>query len=207
MKTLYKKIILFLCFFSIFLILAIGYMNKTLLFNQGAKNEKIEPNVSFKEIQWDDLIPEKHRKALQQPPLYLSQIEEGSFEDDISLQVQNAIEIANNDPYQQALISTDVITDMNDQAIKIPGFIVPLEFNDQQLITQFFLVPFFGACIHVPPPSPNQMIFINYPKGFHVDMLYDPFLISGILTTSMTENALGNAAYKMEMMAFEPYMQ
>jgi len=82
---------------------------------------------------------------------------------------------------------------MDGQAIQIPDFIVPLEFNDKQTITQFYLVPFFGACIHLPPPPPNQIIFVNYPEGLMLNTLYDPFWISAILKTSLTENAAASA--------------
>jgi hypothetical protein len=94
---------------------------------------------------------------------------------------------------------------MDGKSIKIPGFIVPLEFDDNQTVTQFFLVPYFGACIHMPPPPPNQIIFINYPQGLNVDSIYEAFWISGVLSTSIIENEMGTAAYTMEMASFEIY--
>ncbi len=96
---------------------------------------------------------------------------------------------------------------MDGQAIRIPDFIVPLEFNDKQTITQFYLVPFFGACIHLPPPPPNQIIFVNYPEGLMLNTLYDPFWISGILKTSLIENEMASAAYSMQMQSFEVYTE
>ena len=96
---------------------------------------------------------------------------------------------------------------MNNQAIKIPGFIVPLEFNQDQSVTQFFLVPFFGACIHQPPPPPNQIIFVNYPQGLALNSLYDPFWISGLLRTSLVEHEMAVAAYSLQMTSFEPYTE
>ncbi|MCG8536704.1 MAG: DUF3299 domain-containing protein [Pseudomonadales bacterium] len=96
---------------------------------------------------------------------------------------------------------------MNGKPIRIPGFIVPLEFNDDQTITQFFLVPFFGACIHVPPPPPNQIIYVNYPQGFKLDVLYNPIWVSGVLKTSLVENNMAVAAYSMEMHYQELYKE
>lgn len=161
----------------------------------------------FKTIEWTDLMPKEDLDALMNPPDYIAKIEEGSFEDQISKQVEGAISAAGQDSYQRALVSTRVIADMNNKAIRIPGFVVPLEFDDKQVITQFFLVPFFGACIHVPPPPPNQIIFVNYPKGIKLKALYDPFWVYGVLKTSFMDNEVATAAYAMDVHYFEPYTE
>ena len=165
------------------------------------------PASAFKTVEWVDLMPKEDLDALLNPPSYVTDVEDGSFEDQISNQIENAFSAAGDDRYQQALASTRIIPEMEGQAIRIPGFIVPLEFDDEQTITQFFLVPFFGACIHVPPPPPNQMIFVNYPKGLKLDALYDPFWISGVLTTTLIENEMATAAYSMRMQSFEAYAE
>ncbi len=168
---------------------------------------------AFKTIEWVDLIPPDDLEALENPPAYILEIEDGSAEDRISSKLQNTNTAAaenKDDRYQQALVSTDVVAAMDSQEIRLPGFIVPLAFNDEQMTTQFFLVPFFGACIHVPPPPPNQIILVNYPKGVELnpfEVLYTPFWISGNLKTSMTKNNLATSAYAMEMQAFEPYLK
>lgn len=100
--------------------------------------------------------------------------------------------------------------EMNGQAVRIPGYIVPLEFNDEMIVTEFFIVSFFGACIHVPPPPPNQIIHVNYPRGFELEALYDPFWVSGVLKTSLIEDDTTNAAYAMyamEMQSLETYSE
>lgn len=165
------------------------------------------PASAFKTVEWVDLMPKEDLNALLAPPSYVTDVEDGSFEDEISNQIQNALGAASDDRYQQALVSTRIIPEMEGQAIRIPGFIVPLEFSDEQTITQFFLVPFFGACIHVPPPPPNQIIFVNYPKGLKLDALYDPFWISGVLKTTLVENEMATAAYSMQMQSFEAYTE
>ena len=170
-------------------------------------NDKKLPKTAFKSIEWTDLIPEKELAILSKPPSYIDEIEDGSVEDQISSQIQSALDIATDDPYQQALVSTNVIPEMNGKAVRIPGFVVPIEFDDDQVITQFFLVPFFGACIHYPPPPPNQIILVNYPEGLKLDALYDPFWISGVLKTSITQNDLATSAYTMNMQYIENYRE
>jgi len=165
------------------------------------------PASAFKTIEWTDLMPKEDIDALLNPPSYITDAEDDSFEDQLSNQLQNAIATASDDRYQQALHSTRIIPEMDSQAIRIPGFIVPLEFDDEKKITQFFLVPYFGACIHVPPPPPNQIIFVNFPKGLKQGALYDPFWISGVLKTSLVENEMATAAYSIQMQSFEAYTE
>lgn len=146
--------------------------------------------------------------ALLDPPSYITDVEDGSEEDRIDSQIHNnGTTSTRDDRYQQALVSNRVIDEMDGQAIRIPGFIVALEFDDEQTITQFFLVPFFGACIHVPPPPPNQIIFVDYPEGFKVDNLYEPIWVSGIVKTSTIENDIATAAYSINMQYFEKYRE
>lgn len=169
--------------------------------------QAVLPASAFKTVEWTDLMPKEDLDAILNPPSYVTDVEDGSIEDQISSQIKNTIAAASDDRYQQALSSTRIVPEMNGRPIRIPGFIVPLEFDDEQTLTQFFLVPFFGACIHEPPPPPNQIIFVNYPKGLKLDALYDPYWLSGILKTSFVENELATAVYSMQMKSFEVYTE
>lgn len=161
--------------------------------------------VEFRTVEWQDLMPKEDLDALLAPPEYLDNIADGSTQDQIGGQLKNTLQAAADDPYQQALVSTKVKAELDGQAIRIPGFIVPLEFDDDEVISQFFLVPFFGACIHVPPPAPNQIILVDAPDGIKLEVLYDPFWISGVLTTTLSENDIAVSAYSMKMFEFEAY--
>ena len=171
-----------------------------------SKASSTNTDKTYKTIEWTELIPAKELEALMNPPDYLNDIEDGSIEDQIAGQIKAQLEIDENDPYQQALVSTNVIAEMDGQSVRMAGFVVPLEFNDETFtVTQFFLVPFFGACIHVPPPPPNQIIFVNYPKGFTLKSIQDPFWVSGDLIVTLTENETATSAYSMELDLIEPY--
>jgi len=165
------------------------------------------PKDAFEEVEWTTLIPEMDLIALQNPPEELMNIEDGSEEDVIDGRLGNSTENLADSAFQQALVSTSIVDEMRGKNLKIPGFIVPLEFNDDQTITEFFLVPYFGACIHLPPPPPNQIIYISYPAGIKVDALYDPFWVYGTLGTGITENSTATSAYRMRMHHFEPYYE
>ena len=173
--------------------------------NSAKSSNESSDNITYTTAHWDDLIPEDDLDALVNPPLSLDEIEDGSFEDQISGQILNQIASDSDSRYQQALVSTRVIPEMDGQAVRIPGFVVPLEFDDQQVITEFFLVPYFGACIHTPPPPPNQIIYVSAPRGLTLEFLSYPFWISGIISTALVENDMAVAAYSLEMHSYKPY--
>lgn len=188
------------------LVLLLAGHNQSVLAKDSNPDERL-PKDAFTTVGWTDLMPKDDYEALLNPPEYIYDIEDGSEEDQIGGQLQSAEPSEEADRYQQALSSTKVISEMNNKPVRIPGFIVPLEFDDEQTITQFFLVPFFGACIHVPPPPPNQILFVDFPEGLKLSALYDPFWISGVLKTNLVENDMATAAYSMEMQYFEEYDQ
>lgn len=164
-----------------------------------------EPIDSFKTIKWTDLMPKDDIDALLNPPDYVIDIEDGSLEDQIASELRSQQKGPPQDRYQQALVSTSVIPEMNGKFIRMPGYIVPLEYNDEKHVTQFFIVPFFGACIHVPPPPPNQIIYVNYPKGLKLDSIRAAYWFRGMLGISLTKNDLGTAAYHLTLRDYELY--
>ena len=179
---------------------------------QPPANENKNANTAYTTIEWTDLLPEEDLEALSNPPDYLNEIDDGSLADAIDGQIKANPTTPNNDQtdpkadrYQQALVSKAIKSEFNNRAIRIPGFIVPLEFDDTLTMTTFFLVPFFGACIHVPPPPPNQIIYAEYEPGIRLEELYDAFWIEGTLTTTLIENEMATAAYSMTVTRITPY--
>ncbi len=156
----------------------------------------------YKTIDWTDLIPADDREALMNPPAYITDIVDGSDEDRIGAKIENAPE---NDRYQQALVSMRVNLALHGERMRVPGFVVPLAFNERQRVTQFLLVPYFGACLHLPPPPPNQIILVNAEDGIKMQELDVPLWISGELSTTIIENDTATAAYSMEMAEYEVY--
>lgn len=152
-------------------------------------------------------MPQDDLDALLNPPEYLDEIEDGSEEDRLSGQFQLAMPQAGDDRYQQALKSTRIMPKFAEQRIRIPGYIVPLEFGKNQVVTRFFLVPYFGACIHVPPPPPNQIIYGVYDKGIQVNHLHEAFWLTGTLQTALIENDVATSAYTLDVADITPYTE
>ncbi|MFA0441476.1 DUF3299 domain-containing protein [Vibrio sp. 10N.222.51.C12] len=83
---------------------------------------------------------------------------------------------------QRTQQTTDVVTDLNINDMKLAGFLVPLEMEGL-MGTQFILVPTAGACIHTPPPPVNQTILVEFPKGHELQSLYTPVWVKGDIKT------------------------
>ena len=175
--------------------------------NQDDVTLDIRPKSDFLEIQWTDLMPKADLEALMTPPAYVTEVADGSFEDVIGNEFPDMATATGGDLYQQALVSTVIKEEMDGRPVRLAGFVVPLEFDDDLVVTQFFLVPYFGACIHVPPPPPNQIIFVDYPAGLTQKALDDPFWLYGVLKTSLTQSDIGTSAYSLDLHYFEPYME
>ncbi|WP_456297437.1 DUF3299 domain-containing protein [Vibrio sp. AK197] len=95
-------------------------------------------------------------------------------------------------------------SELNGSQIKIPGFVIPLE-GDENTVTEFLLVPYFGACIHVPPPPPNQIIYVKFPQGAPVQQLWDVIYLVGTLKTESISTDLATTAYVVEGQRIEVY--
>jgi hypothetical protein len=96
--------------------------------------------------------------------------------------------------------------ELNNKKIRIPGFIVPVDFDDTQVVTRFLLVPYFGACIHEPAPPPNQTIYAEFEPGYTLESLWDPFWIEGTLFTTRVVEDLATASYTLRANKIEPFV-
>ena len=97
--------------------------------------------------------------------------------------------------------------DLNGKKVRIPGFIVPVDFENRQVVTRFLLVPYFGACMHEPAPPPNQTIYAEFEPGYEVGALWYPFWIEGTISASRVEESLATASYTLQATNIEPYKE
>ncbi|WP_083601642.1 DUF3299 domain-containing protein [Vibrio quintilis] len=130
-----------------------------------------EPQIMS--LDWEDLIPEQERMRVP-------------VEDD------TPVDHDSDTPPQAKLGS--VRHELNNQLVKIPGFVIPLE-GDDKTVTEFLLVPFLGACIHVPPPPPNQIVYVKFKHGAPIKKLWDIVNVVGYLKTETMNLDLGEAGY------------
>ena len=104
--------------------------------------------------------------------------------------------------YVTAKSSSAELEALNGKLIKIPGFMVPLE-DSQKAVTEFLLVPSPQACIHVPPPPPNQMVYVKMKVGSEV--AFGPIWVYGTLNLVTKKSIYGEASFELIGDSIEPY--
>ena len=129
-----------------------------------------------RELDWLELMPKDEVELLNQSPAISH---DGTFRME-----------------QQGSFRT--IAELDRQHVKLPGYIVPVDISDDQKMSSFFLVPYFGACIHVPPPPPNQIVYVTLKEPMPVTDMYDAFWIEGTLKVETIQKAIAASAYIIE---------
>ena len=144
--------------------------------------------------EWLELMPKADQQALAAlPPI--DHIPIADFDEEGNLVFERP----------PVFSSTNTVPELANKNIKIAGFVVPVEFTEDMLITEFFLVPYFGACIHVPPPPPNQIIYIKYKKGLKTESIVNPFWVSGKLLIENIKHDIAQSSYSMLAQKVEVY--
>ena len=102
--------------------------------------------------------------------------------------------------------SAPVVTEFDGKAVRIDGFVLPLEF-DGTAVKEFLLVPYVGACIHVPPPPANQIIHVRSGEGVTVRGMFDPVTVTGTLTAASVATELADAGYRIAADTVVPFVE
>ena len=150
---------------------------------------------SYREVSWDDLTP-KDWDPLKQ----FREMNFGALSDSdpkAIAMLQRMRETWDNAPTNIA---------MEGQNVRIAGYLVPLDETKDGLI-QFLLVPYFGACIHTPPPPSNQIIEVRPKQPSKGYRPMDTVWVSGTLRTLRSETYMGTSSYRMEALRVEPYVR
>lgn len=146
------------------------------------------------ELEWEALIPKDWRL------------------DDLMAEY-DAGDLSDDDPRARELMEklekfwkeAPVVHDYDGTLVKLPGFVVPLE-TDAKTIQEFLLVPYYGACIHTPPPPANQTVYVVTDEGHAYEgELFDTVWVTGTLRVDKLSSELGDAGYRIEARLVEPY--
>ena len=161
-------------------------------------------------ILWEDLMPEGSEEELirQYEEFYAMLEKRYAAETTLLSQADPYGGIAEGSDldFMPQLGTFDVVDELNGQRVRIPGYVVPFDFSTNARHEEFLFVPYMGACIHSPPPPPNQLILARADPTIRVDDIWAPYWLEGTLHTESTENELGDTAYTMTMDELEPYM-
>jgi hypothetical protein len=100
--------------------------------------------------------------------------------------------------------SSGIRTDWNGETVRLSGFIVPLVY-DGTGVTTFLLVPFVGACIHVPPPPANQLVLVTTEHPYETNGLFEPVTVTGMFGTASTSTQLADVGYALSADRIVPF--
>ena len=92
------------------------------------------------------------------------------------------------------------------ESVRLPGYVVPLE-DLATGIKEFLLVPYFGACVHSPPPPANQIVHVLLDKPAKNLRLMDVVWVNGPLSATKTDSHMGVASYRIDAKAVTPYQE
>ena len=149
-----------------------------------------------RDLEWEELMPEGWDPLAELDALM------GDDLQNLSDSSVRAIELFN--AYQEAVRSAPVVRELDGQKVRLPGFVVPLDFEGTET-SEFLLVPYFGACIHVPPPPSNQIVYVTTVAGYPLQELFDPVWVTGEIRTEAHLNDVGDAGYTLQATIIEPY--
>jgi hypothetical protein len=100
---------------------------------------------------------------------------------------------------------SDTLKALDGKRIRMPGFIVPLDDADEEG-AEFLLVPYYGACVHTPPPPPNQMAFVQMVGKKAVKLaLFDAVWMEGTLRITDYDSPYGQVGFTIEGLSMKPY--
>ena len=97
-----------------------------------------------------------------------------------------------------------VTTEYDGEVVRLPGFVVPIDYDGTGVVA-FILVPYVGACVHVPPPPANQLVLVTTDRPYEVEDMWEPVLVTGLFSTSATSTGLADVGYALSADRIEPY--
>jgi hypothetical protein len=155
-----------------------------------AQNAEEMSSPAYLDLAWSDLLPEGEAQRISE----LQQLQA----------LQNGFDHFGTEAMPQ-IQTFNVVEALDGRRVRLGGYVLPFDFNGSNQISRFLLVPYVGACIHVPPPPPNQLVFVTTQEPVEIDGLWDPVYAEGIMRTTRQDNDLGDTAYTLELIELRPF--
>lgn len=143
----------------------------------------------YKATEWDDLMPAD----------WVPEFNEQDYAPEMSDEEDDAAWLS-----QFNSMPAPIVPELNNQKLRIPGYVLPVKY-DGSTVHEFLLVPYMGACIHVPPPPANQMVYVILEEPLDATSLWDPVWASGTMKTESATTEFAIAGYKMVKASVERY--
>lgn len=152
----------------------------------------VDPDAPAETLSWRDLMPEEELEALEA-------LNDGSA--DPSLMAQ----FTGQSPVAEQMGTFNVVEDLDQLIVRMPGYILPLDYATQGEASEFLLLPYHGACVHYPPPPPNQIVYLRSPEPIRFSSLWEPVWVEGRMELQRIDTDLAASAYSMTVRSVTPY--
>jgi len=146
----------------------------------------VRARAEAREIGWEDLVPSG---------LPAAGIAADGIKDEVN-DIWRPVYDENGWKVNDAVVGT---------LVKLPGFMIPLEVGAAG-VSEFILVPYAGACIHVPPPPPNQLVHVTAKKPWPENIPFEAVWVTGLLRAEAMAAELADIGYRMEAQAMEKFV-
>jgi len=168
-------------------------------------------------LTWEDLMPEGEDERLAELYAEFYEEQEMRFIEQMNLSkaaaadpegagdLMSIVQEGSEFDTMDQIGTYNVVDGLDGQTIRLPGYVVPLDFNADSEYDQFLLVPYFGACLHTPPPPPNQIVFVKSDPAMKIPNIYEPVWVEGVMKTGEFGSDLGNSAYELTLAKLDPY--
>jgi hypothetical protein len=147
----------------------------------------------YEDLKWEMLVPKDWDPAKDFKNMDFSKLKDGDPKATEALQSMKASwDAAPAEP------------SLNGRKVRLPGFVLPIDQSGDAIKTML-LVPYFGACIHTPPPPANQIVQVNLPKPQKDLRTMDAVWVSGTIEVFRSDSPWGAAGYRITADKIEPY--
>lgn len=159
---------------------------------RGVSSLYVDPDTDAEFVSWRDLMPDEDVE------LFLA-LEEGRASPDMMSRFQGRVD--------GQMGTFNVVEDLDGLIVRMPGYILPIDYAQQGAAREFLLLPYHGACIHYPPPPPNQIVHLRSEEPIRFDALWEPVWVEGRIEIQRVDTELADTAYAMAVRSVTPYQQ
>ena len=155
----------------------------------------------YKTIDWNDLMPDLWVKEMTKEMASMGKL---AYLQDTSEEANKAMAAL-----RKKLDEAPIVKDQLNKKVRLPGYAVPLDANRQDK-REFLLVPYFGACIHTPPPPANQIVLVRPTPQSKIKKMpesMDVLGVEGELKEGRVTTSQGITGYVLDAITIAPYEQ
>lgn len=150
----------------------------------------VDPNAPAEMVSWRDLLPDGELEMLLA-------LEEGRAPPTLMSQFQSRRD--------EQIGTFNVVEELDGLIVRMPGYLLPLDYAERGQAREFLFLPYHGACIHYPPPPPNQIVYLRSAEPIRFNALWEPVWVEGRMEIQRVSTDLADAAYAMAVRSVRPY--